>query len=153
MAEEKKGFKFPSAYTILFILIIIVAIGVVLLRSVEQDLHPHADAEQGNVEVDQRPPQTGCVDPVHHCLRRSDARQHDRVGSEQVGGFRGHDDVCACARQALTDRNQVAGPVIDDGDRRSHVDPLVDATPIRRSSAATAERSARASALKAASAM
>ena len=26
MAEEKKGFKFPSAYTILFILIIVVAI-------------------------------------------------------------------------------------------------------------------------------
>jgi len=26
MAEEKKGFRFPSAYTILFILIIIVAI-------------------------------------------------------------------------------------------------------------------------------
>jgi uncharacterized ion transporter superfamily protein YfcC len=26
MAEEKKGFNFPSAYTILFILIIIVAI-------------------------------------------------------------------------------------------------------------------------------
>ena len=79
------------------------------------------------------------------------AGEHHAVGIIHLRGAIDDGDYGSRSPQPLGDRHQVAGAVVDNGDAR-HVDPLVEATPLRRGSTATASRSARAIALNAASA-
>ena len=73
-------------------------------------------------------------------------------------GVAGDDDVGADRVERLVDADEVAGAVVDDGDARRRAlsvtpsVPFVDATPVRRGSGSQAARSARPSALNAASA-
>jgi len=127
------------------------ALGVILVRGLKQHLQADTYAEQGSIPLCNRRPEPGLIDPVHDATRGSDARKHQSVGFGDVRWLASDDDVRPNPRQALGDRHQVAGPVIDDGDRR-HVVPLVEAIPTRRSSTATAIRNARATDLIPASA-
>ena len=108
---------------------------------------------------DPRPDELVRADRNHarHAGREgTDARQHHAVGClgpAQVGGDL---DARADLGQSALGRAQVARAVIDDYDRRRirrHSTPLVDGTPLARSSIETASRSARATALNCASTM
>ena len=95
------------------------------------------------------------VEPGHGRSGGADARHDQRVGAAQRLRVARDRDRRTDARQRLVDAHQVARAVIDDRQpgRRAHSrTPLVEATPVRRGSMSQAARSARASALKAASA-
>jgi uncharacterized ion transporter superfamily protein YfcC len=56
MAEEKKGFKFPTAYTILFLLIVVVAIGTWFVPAGSYDYNENGEPIPGTYhEVEQNP--------------------------------------------------------------------------------------------------
>jgi len=48
MAEEKKGFKFPTAYTILFLLIVVVVIATWVIPAGEYDLNEEGEPIPGS---------------------------------------------------------------------------------------------------------
>jgi uncharacterized ion transporter superfamily protein YfcC len=57
MAEEKKGFMFPSAYTILFILIIIVAIATWIVPAGQYEVNEAGEPIPGSyLSVDSNAP-------------------------------------------------------------------------------------------------
>ena len=138
-------------------------LGAVLVAALEQQLEAEADAEERAIRRDpgaDRLDEAAVAQPVHRGSGRADAR-HDAAGP----GRRCRSPVTARWTRApavverLLDRDEVAGAVVDDGDARSaggHIrhpsDPFVDATPVRRGSGSHATRSARPSALNAASA-
>jgi uncharacterized ion transporter superfamily protein YfcC len=56
MAEEKKGFKFPTAYTILFLLIVIVVIATWIIPAGEYELNEEGEPIPGSYhQVEQNP--------------------------------------------------------------------------------------------------
>jgi len=57
MAEEKKGFKFPSAYTILFILIIVVAIATWIVPSGQYEVNEAGEPIPGSYHSVESNPQ------------------------------------------------------------------------------------------------
>ena len=57
MTEEKKGFKFPTAYTILFILIILVAIGTWIIPAGSYDYNEDGEPIPGTYHEVERNPQ------------------------------------------------------------------------------------------------
>ena len=57
MAEEKKGFKFPTAYTILFLLIILVAIGTWIIPAGSYDYNEDGEPIPGTYHEVERNPQ------------------------------------------------------------------------------------------------
>ena len=89
----------------------------------------------------------------------ADAGEDDAVGPEHDVGVGGDDDGGAVAGlgghalEALLGRVQVAAGIVDDRGGHPERVPLVEGTPLPRGSGSTAVRSARATALKQASAM
>lgn len=57
MAEEKKGFKFPSAYTILFILIIVVAIATWIVPAGQYEVNEAGEPIPGTYHLVESNPQ------------------------------------------------------------------------------------------------
>ena len=57
MAEEKKGFKFPSAYTILFILIILVAVATWIVPAGQYELNEAGEPIPGSYHPVESNPQ------------------------------------------------------------------------------------------------
>jgi uncharacterized ion transporter superfamily protein YfcC len=54
--QEKKGFKFPSAYTVLFLLLILVVIATWLIPAGQYDLNEEGEPIPGTYhEVEQNP--------------------------------------------------------------------------------------------------
>ena len=133
----------------------------VLVAAVEQELEPEADAEERPVGGEPRADRVGQavpVEPRHRRFGRADARD-DRAHPRRAGASpsRATVDLGADGRERLVDADEVAGAVVDDRDawprrRASSEGPLVEATPSRRGSGSQATRSARPSALNAASA-
>src|SRR3954447_9080445 len=134
--------------------------GVILVAAVEQKLQAETDTEEWLVTAGpgaNRSREPGCIEPCHRRSRRADSRDDKAVRVRQGVRVGSNDDVGTDRRERLVDRDEVARAVIDDGDPGSRgphhpSEPLVDATPSRRGSISQATRSARPSALNAASA-
>src|SRR5437763_7892310 len=118
----------------------------VLLRLVERELQPEADAEHGPAvvhSVAERVVEPAPAQAVHRRARRSNAGKHREVRSRDVAG-----QARAEARERDLDRARIPGAVV--ADRDIHMTPFVDGMP--SPSRFTATRSARPTALNAASA-
>src|SRR4051794_9063945 len=118
----------------------------VLPRPFERQLQAEADAEHRAPRRDagtQRLVMAAVAQPRHRRARRSDPGKHRKVGGGDV-----RDDRCSEPLERELDRTDVAGPVL--ADRDPHRTPFVDGRPAP--SRATATRSARPTALNAASA-
>src|SRR5579862_3328279 len=118
----------------------------VLLRPLERELQAEADSENRTTVVEalsQRLVVTARAEPVHRGAGAADARQHREVRAADVVR-----EARAQPRERQRDRAQVAGAVLADGD--VHSTPFVDGNPAL--SLRTAARSARPTALNAASA-
>ncbi len=102
------------------------------------------------------------AEPFHGRRAGADAGDEDDFRAVELLGRLGHRHHGTQQAQGVADGDEVAGAVVDHGDTDgiAHLqppaeggsEPLVEAMPERRGSGATAMRSARASALKAASA-
>ena len=135
-------------------------LGAVLVAALEQQLEAEADAQERAIGVDPGPDrleEAALAKPVHRRSGRADARDHQEVRVVDVVAGRRAADAGSGGRERLLDRHQVAGAVVHDDDARRirarhPSDPFVEATPVRRGSGSHAIRSARPSALNAASA-
>src|SRR3989441_5553934 len=125
----------------------------VLLALLEEELHPHAEAE--NREAPLARPADRLIQAEAAQLTRavaevSDAREHDRARREDLFSIAGDADVSgARTAQRALDVREVADAVVHDRDHPMR--PLELGTPSRRGSRRAAASSARPNALKAAS--
>ena len=140
--------------------------GAVLVAALEEQLEAEADPEERAVVGDPAPDRVDEPGPLQtlHCgRRRADAGHDERVGVPEVVGTRRADDVRPDGHKRLLDADEVARAVVDDREPRQapgagRVAPLIRASPSsrplprRRGSGSQAARSARPSALNAASA-
>jgi hypothetical protein len=125
-------------------------------------LQPEADPQVRTAVVD--PAQDGIDEtrlgqPPHRRSGRANAGNNKSVRALELVGVPHEPHPGADTRQRLLDADEIAGAVVDDGDRRARqrrrrhsAVPFVDATPTRRGSISHAWRSARPRALKLASA-
>ena len=127
-----------------------------------QHLHAHADAQKRHAAQQHRLAQrlghaVHLAQGAAACGKGAVARQHDPVGPDRERRVRGHHHlgpgIPAHQLERLFRRMQVAAVIVDQRDPH-HSAPLVEGrTPAIRGSGSTASRSARATALKAASAI
>lgn len=95
MAEEKKGFKFPTAYTILFLLIILVAIGTWIIPAGSYDYNEDGEPIPGTYHEVERNPQRIIADGMLAPIDGMYGIQ-DETGSVNIynsGGLYGAIDV------------------------------------------------------------
>ena len=127
------------------------ATGIVLVAAVEQQLEADADTQQRHRGIPQRFDESGTLQIGEGDRGAPDPGQDDPGCARKASRFVDHHRFGPDRGQTLGDRHQVPCAVVHDGDA-GHVEPLVEGMPSRRGSVATAARSARARALKAASA-
>jgi uncharacterized ion transporter superfamily protein YfcC len=122
MAEEKKGFKFPSAYTILFILIIIVAIATWIVPAGQYEVNEAGEPIPGSYHPVESNPQRVIADGLMAIVNgtygiqaedgtiRGDRRGFFRAGDWWVPGHhhenRGHDAGIASITTSLQGREK-----------------------------------------------
>ncbi len=129
--------------------------GTVLVGAVEEELEAEADPEEwppGGDPGPDRLDQAAPAEAVHRRPGRADAGHDQGVGAAQRFGVADHDRLGPDHLEGPADADQVARAVVGDGDPDHWRVPLSDAMPVRRGSISQASRSARPSALNAASA-
>src|SRR4051794_8281710 len=130
-------------------------------RALEQELHPQAQPDHrrpGAHALHDELVEAERAQALHRRRERADPGHDQPVGGHERVVVAGQHDAGADPFERLLDAAAVAHAVVDDPDRRrarAHAVsvPFVDGTPASVGSIATAARSARANALKAASIM
>ena len=112
--------------------------GAVILRaSFEEELQSHTDPQERSRPIPQSADEPHVPEAGHGCTGGSHPGEHHPIGVFDLSGTGRQDRGCAYPLQTLSYGDQITGPVVHHG-YGGQVVPLVDATPTRRESRATA---------------
>ena len=134
--------------------------GLELSRALEEQVHPQADPEHGqagHATLDDHITEAELVQVAHRPREGADAGHDEAIRACEHVAIASDRSPRPDVLECLFHRATIAHPVVDDGDLRTRGHavsvPFVLGTPCSVGSSATAARSARAKALKAASIM